>query len=122
MSFFQQIRQIVSRIPAGKVTTYGAIARVLSTRDARLVGWALHGNRDPQIPCHRVVKKDGALAKGFLFCGQSGGKSQRQKLRQEGIAFVQAKVNLKKHFWQPVSSIASGCAEKKPMTAQSTAT
>lgn len=98
-NIFQQIHQIVKQIPYGKVTTYGAIARALSSRDSRLVGWALHGNRDPQIPCHRVVKKDGSLAKGFLFRDESGPISQRKKLKKEGVKFIGDRVDLKKFFW-----------------------
>lgn len=99
MNTFKKIKRVVKQIPKGKVTTYGTIAQTLATGDARLVGWAVYGNTDPAIPCHRVVKKDGSVAEKF-----SGGGPQEQKrrLKKEAIEFInQNQVDLKKHFWQP---------------------
>ncbi len=59
---FKRIREIVKKIPQGKVMTYGDVARIAGTRDSRLVGWALRGNQDFAIPCHRVVQSYGTLA------------------------------------------------------------
>lgn len=102
MSYFDKIFALVKQIPSGKVTTYSAIAQTLGAKDARKIGWALHGNKDFQLPCHRVVKKDGSLAAGFLFKDQSGSHFQQAKLAKEGIKFVDDKVDLEKYFWQPV--------------------
>lgn len=85
MNFFARVYGIVKRIPAGKVMTYGQVARVIGTRDARKVGWALHANRDSQVPCHRVVSKDGCLAPGYAFGGPN---EQRNKLLAEGVEFL----------------------------------
>lgn len=94
-SFFQQVWSVVKTIPKGKVSTYGEIARILGTRDARRVGQALHANRDPLIPCHRVVLVDGSLASGYAF---GGAGKQRDKLEKEGIAFTKrGKVDLLNH-------------------------
>jgi methylated-DNA-[protein]-cysteine S-methyltransferase len=51
------------RIPAGKVATYGEIAkRIGKPKAARAVGQALHNNPMPMvIPCHRVIASDGRL-------------------------------------------------------------
>lgn len=38
---FQRVYKVVSKIPEGKVTTYGAIAKKLGTKDSRKIGWAL---------------------------------------------------------------------------------
>lgn len=62
---FDQIREVVKKIPAGKVLTYGDVATLVGTSDARKVGFALHGNRDASIPCHRIVKKSGYLAESY---------------------------------------------------------
>ncbi len=65
--------------------TYGQIAEVLGTRDARKVGWALHANPDgSKVPCHRVVNKDGRLAPGYAFGGPN---EQRNRLLAEGVRF-----------------------------------
>ena len=44
---FTTIRAFVKTIPYGKVVTYGDVAKAIGIRDARKVGWALHGNTDP---------------------------------------------------------------------------
>lgn len=83
-NFFERVYEVVKKIPKGKVMTYGDVAKVLGTRDARKVGWALHGNKDPKIPCHRVVNKDGRVATNYAF---EGWEEQKRKLLAEGVTF-----------------------------------
>lgn len=91
---FKQVYLVVKKIPKGKVATYGQIATVLGTRDSRKIGWALHANSDPSVPCHRVVNKDGRLAPNFAF---DGWREQKRRLQEEGVAFSdEVNVNLKK--------------------------
>lgn len=53
------------RVPKGKVTTYGELARAIKCGSAQPIGSALKKNPfAPQIPCHRVVKSDRSLG-GF---------------------------------------------------------
>jgi len=95
---FEEVYKVVRKIPKGKVATYGQLAGLVGTRDARKIGWALHANRDPNCPCHRVVNKEGKLAANFAF---DGPKEQRRRLEAEGITFEdKARVNLEKHFWK----------------------
>lgn len=95
--FFSQVYQIVKVIPPGRVATYGQIARILGTRDARRVGWALHANSDSRVPCHRVVNKDGRLAPNFAF---DGAEEQRRRLTAEEITFKdEMHVDLEKCGW-----------------------
>jgi len=95
---FKKIRDLVSHIPEGRVVTYGDIADFLGTKDARKIGWALTGNRDPKIPCHRVIKKDGCLAKKFSL---GGWQEQRARLEVDGITFLKERqVDLEKHRWR----------------------
>lgn len=101
--FFEQVYQLVKQIPRGKVATYGEIAGALGTRDARKVGWALHANRDSQVPCHRVVNRDGRLAPEFAFGGVD---EQRRRLEKEEVEFTaKRRVDLKRFRWQRLSSI-----------------
>lgn len=83
--FFERVYEVVKRIPVGNVMTYGQVAREVGTKDARRVGHALHANRNRQVPCHRVVNKDGRLAPGYAFGGPN---EQRNKLLAEGVKFV----------------------------------
>ncbi|MFH2019368.1 MAG: methylated-DNA--[protein]-cysteine S-methyltransferase [bacterium] len=99
MSFFALVYSLTRQIPLGKVTTYGALARALSSRDARRVGHALHANTDPQTPCHRVVNKEGRLAPNYAF---GGSLEQYALLKEEGVTFLDRNhVNLALHYWQP---------------------
>ena len=73
------------------MAAYGQVGRLIGApRSARYVGYALHANPDPgaevnNIPCHRVVFKDGGLCKGFAF---GGPEIQREMLEAEGVAFA----------------------------------
>lgn len=92
MTFFQHVWLAVAKIPSGQVATYGDIARLIGTRDARRVGHALHANRNSAVPCHRVVFSDGSLAAGYAFGGEG---KQRRKLEAEGVKFTdEGKVDL----------------------------
>ncbi len=65
MSFCQKVWALTARIPKGKVTTYGHIARELGSNGYRAVGMAMNRNPyAPAVPCHRVVGSQGTLT-GF---------------------------------------------------------
>lgn len=97
-NLFKRVYKLVKKIPKGKVSTYGEIARTIGIKDARKVGFALHANQDEEVPCHRVVNKDGRLAPNFAFDGEV---EQRRRLTVEGITFIDEKhVDLVKHIWK----------------------
>ncbi|KKQ53117.1 MAG: Methylated-DNA/protein-cysteine methyltransferase [Candidatus Woesebacteria bacterium GW2011_GWB1_39_10b] len=97
-NFFEKVYILVKRIPEGKVMTYGQIADILGTKDARKVGWSLHGNQDPKVPCHRVVNKEGKVALNYSM---GDWREQKRKLLEEGVAFIdEMYVDLKKYLWQ----------------------
>lgn len=94
---FQKVYDYAKTIPAGKVATYGQVARELGVRDVRKIGWALHANKSSDVPCHRVVNKEGKLADNFAF---DGWEEQKRRLEDEGVTFLKEKyVNLEKHQW-----------------------
>lgn len=100
-TFSEKVFAVVDRIPSGKVSTYGNIARMIgSPRSARYVGFALRSNTQPGVtPCHRVVFKDGCICEGYAF---GGPEVQRELLEAEGIAFLDdMHVNMEKHLWHP---------------------
>lgn len=83
--FGRAIYTILGMIPAGRVTTYGEIARAVGRPGAaRAAGQVL--NRNPrlgEVPCHRVVYADGRIG------GYRGGVSKKIKLlRFEGVTVV----------------------------------
>ena len=87
--FAQDVYDACSRIPLGKVSTYQDIAVYINRpRSCRAVGNALNHNPfAPQVPCHRVVRSDGALG-GFA----SGSGNKEQILNREGIRIIKGKV------------------------------
>lgn len=90
---------MVRKIPYGKVTTYGLVAKYLNIKDNRLIGWAIYKNNNLLIPCHRVVKKDGGLAERYSL---GGWKEQKRRLKKEGVAFLnKTHVNLHRYLWRP---------------------
>ncbi|MDO5311223.1 MAG: MGMT family protein, partial [Clostridia bacterium] len=84
MSAFEKIYAQVKRIPRGRVATYGQIALYAGNpRWARVVGYALHANPDPeQIPCFRVVNREGRVSRAFAFGGEN---MQIMLLRADGV-------------------------------------
>lgn len=91
MELKEKIYKIVAKIPAGRVMTYGQIARIVGT-SPRVVGNFLHQNPDPQkIPCHRVVDARREVAKNFAF---GGAAAQREKLEEEGVIFVGDRISI----------------------------
>ena len=80
----EKVYELVSKIPKGKVTTYGAIGKK-HHMSPRTVGTALHLNPyEGEVPCHRVVNRDGRIAPGYAFGGIG---EQRKRLEREGIVF-----------------------------------
>jgi methylated-DNA-protein-cysteine methyltransferase related protein len=87
-----ELRRTVRRIPKGKVSSYGAVARAAGFPGrARQVVWALRVS-EPGLPWHRVVGAGGKI----LLPGDNG-LEQRLRLRQEGVTFQGDKVAMKLH-------------------------
>ncbi len=101
LGFFEDVYGVVRQIPKGRVTTYGQVAKLLGKpTKAKVVGWALHSNPYPgEVPCHRIVNRNGELSGGFAFGGL---EAQKKLLEEEGILFEQdGTVDLEKYMWDP---------------------
>jgi methylated-DNA-protein-cysteine methyltransferase-like protein len=97
----QRIYAVVRRIPRGRVTTYGAVARIAGLRgQARLVGYALSALPDgTAVPWHRVINAQGRLS--LERSGSSAGLTQRIRLEREGVRVdVAGRVSLAKFGWR----------------------
>ena len=63
----EEVYKLLRKIPQGRVTTYGEIARKLDLKAYRAIGKIVGQNRDiPNTPCHRVVRADGGIS-GYAF-------------------------------------------------------
>ena len=82
---------VVRRIPVGRVTTYGTVARLAGKpRAARAVGNIMSEARAPQLPYHRVIAAGGQLG------GYGGNVSlKRALLAAEGLVVTSTRV---RHF------------------------
>ena len=97
---FSAFYDIVRRIPAGKVATYGQIARLAGMpRCARTVGYAMSGCKDGSVPCHRVVDRFGGTNAAFDTYASG---TQHALLEAEGVLFrPDGTVDLECCLWQP---------------------
>jgi methylated-DNA-protein-cysteine methyltransferase-like protein len=100
-NFFERVYEVARQIPYGKVTSYGAIAKVLgAARSARMVGWAMNASHDLEdVPAHRVVNRNGLLTGKHHFDGTN---LMQQLLESEGIVVIDNQIiDFEKHFWTP---------------------
>ncbi len=95
-SFNERCYSVLKKVPKGKVTTYGRIARALHTKAYRAVGNAMNKNPyAPKVPCYRVVKSNGEVG-GFAF----GTKKKIQMLRKEGVEIKKGKIDLNRFIYK----------------------
>ena len=95
-AFGEDVLNIVSQIPRGKVTTYGHIAALAGwPSHARMVGRTLrYSPKAVELPCHRVVNIAGRTAPGW--------SQQRTLLEEEGVRFKDnGHVDMERHLWEP---------------------
>lgn len=102
--FRRRVYSLLRRVPRGRVTTYGAIARKLGGRRyARAVGSAVGSNPISLIvPCHRVVPASLTIG-NYGMPGRKpsqGAYMKRMLLEREGVKFLGAKVS-KGSLWFP---------------------
>lgn len=99
MNTFERIYEVVQRIPRGTVATYGQVAVLAGNRHwARVVGYALHANPDPEgIPCYRVVNREGRVSSAFAFGGRN---RQIELLEADGIPCPDGIVDLSRYQWR----------------------
>lgn len=97
-AFYNDVYNIVSQIPEGRVLTYGVIADLMGWgKHQRMVGKALkEAPAELNLPCHRVVSSNGRTVPDWT--------EQIELLRAEGITFRNTNcVDIKRHLWRPQS-------------------
>ena len=91
--FRKKVYAVTRKIPRGKITTYGEIAKKLNT-SARAVGQALRYNirEITKVPCHRVVMSNGSVG-GYSGSKQSQINRKILLLKKEGIKIANGRVD-----------------------------
>ena len=100
LNFFDKVYEVARLIPHGRVTSYGAIAKYLGAgRSARMVGYAMNGSHNKDVPAHRVVNRKGLLTGKHHFDGTN---LMQQLLESEGITVIDNQIqDFDKLFWDP---------------------
>lgn len=104
-NFFENVYAVVKLIPKGRVTSYGAIASYLgSKQSSRLVGWAMNASHKLNgIPAHRVVNRKGILTGKHHF--ETSNRMQ-ELLEKEGVNIKEDQiVNFNELFWDPMQEL-----------------
>lgn len=104
--FFERVYEVCRKIPEGKVTSYGAIAKYLgAARSARMVGWAMNSSHNLEdVPAHRVVNRNGVLTGKHHFGGTN---AMQQLLEEEGVQVKELQIlDFEKHFWDPMKELS----------------
>ncbi len=101
-NFYAQVYAVTRRIPKGKVTSYGRIARMLGRPNAaRAVGYALNALKDREdhgVPWQRVVNSQGRIS---IVNREHSASEQAERLRAEGVAVSDdLRINLDVYLWE----------------------
>lgn len=80
--FKDKVKEVVAKIPKGKVMTYKEVAVAAGNpAAARAVANIMAKNYDPHVPCHRVIRTDGSLG-GY---NRGGIEVKKRILQEEGV-------------------------------------
>ena len=99
---YRKIYAVVSRIPRGRVATYGQVAVLAGLQGrARLVGYALNALCDGSgVPWHRVINSRGQISE--RSDGGPASRLQRLRLERERVPLDSVgRVALERFRWRP---------------------
>jgi methylated-DNA-protein-cysteine methyltransferase related protein len=95
---WEPVYKLIKKIPRGRVTTYGELARALRLPGgARAVGYAMAATpRGRGIPWQRVIG-----AGGRVRMPEPHASLQRRLLETEGVFFDGGAIDMKRYGWAP---------------------
>ena len=98
--FSKQVIEIIKKIPAGKVATYGQIANLAgNNKAARQISRILHSSSDKyDLPWHRVINSQGKIS----MRSGDGLEMQKAMLESEGIRVIKDRIDLVKYKWEHI--------------------
>ena len=100
MSTYDRIYSVIRQVPAGRVTTYGDVARLAGLPGAaRQVGYALAAlSHESDVPWHRVVNRHGEISARVASLGQQ--LVQADLLAREGVTLDEkGRIDLSARRW-----------------------
>ena len=102
--FSSKVIEFISKIPRGKVATYGQIAKLAGKpQGARAVSWILHSStKAHELPWHRVLGAGGKIA---FPSGSKNHALQRRLLKTEGVETVDGIVDMETFQWKKAPSV-----------------
>ena len=96
MDKMREMQLLLARIPKGKVSTYGALAKKLRIHP-RFAGRLLSRNTDGiRYPCYKIIRSNGDLGG---YTSPKGVKDKIRKLKRDGIEIKNNRIDLKKYFF-----------------------
>lgn len=107
----ERVFEIVRRIPAGRVMTYGQLAEILGENyTARTVGFAMHAAVE-SVPWHRVINAQGACSTGRVVLPAN---KQQRLLEAEGVEFdARERCDLGRYRWTPEEARDNNSSDDK---------
>jgi methylated-DNA-protein-cysteine methyltransferase-like protein len=121
VSWWDDFYRVVRRIPAGKVTTYGAVALLGGhPRAARHVGWALAALKETSakhrdVPWQRVLAAAARDRARITIKDPVGGAIQRAMLEAEGVVFDRlGRVDLARFGWSGRGTKRASAKQRRP--------
>ncbi|UCD16479.1 MAG: MGMT family protein [Candidatus Zixiibacteriota bacterium] len=102
ISFSEKVKEIIKKIPRGKVAAYGQVALYAGNpRGARQVVRILHSSsRKDRLPWHRVVNREGRISLKPNY----GYEMQKAMLEDEGVTFgADDVIDMKRYCWSPIA-------------------
>lgn len=105
-----QVFALVMACPAGRVTTYGLLAKCVGyPRGARMVGWFMN-EAGEGVPAQRVINSKGELSGSWAFGSPD---RMRSLLEAEGVLFnTDDRVDIKRYGWDPTRDLSEAERER----------
>lgn len=102
----EAVRELVTAIPAGEVSTYGDLAEAAGLSSPRIVGWIMRTDT-ADLPWYRVVPASGRPAAHLAA-------RQLERLRSEGVPIRDGRVVLRDCRWDMSTRLRCDALEHHP--------
>lgn len=90
----EKVYAFLRKVPRGKITTYGALAKAAGTHPRAVAMFMKHNPHPVKTPCYKVIRSNGALGG---YSGRGGVKTKVALLKKDGISFKNGKIDVKNH-------------------------